>query len=188
MKRTLIIFTLLTSFISLILWYGYTIPIKHTVSISEHYNKTAPEIWFTIIQHDKYPEWHEDVYAIKELPEKGGYQSWKEVDADGNTVPFIIIEHSPNVQLVIQTDDNTMDVNYRRTYDIIPDTDYNKKGITLKVTQEDEIHNFLFRVIAHFFTGHSNDIETFLRSLKNKFALEAKTSMRESNNNSSKQR
>jgi hypothetical protein len=174
MKRTSIIFILLATFIGLILWYGYTIPVQHTAIASEHYDKTAPEVWSAIIQHEKYPEWHEDVYAIKELPTKVGYQSWKEVDADGNTVPFIILEHSPNVQLTIQTDDKTMDINYKRTYDLIPDTTHLEKGTTLKITENGEIHNFLFRVITHFFSGHSGDIDTFLRSLKNKFITDDK--------------
>ena len=176
MKRTSIIFSLLASFIGLILWYGYTIPVKHTVSVSQHYDKTATDIWLAITQYDKYPEWHEDIYAIKELPEKGGYQSWKEVDADGHTVPYIILKHSSNAQLVIQTDNKDKDFNYTRTYDLIPDTGHKEKGTTLKITQNGEIHNFLFRIIAHFFTGHSNDIDTFLRSLKNKFLAEARAS------------
>lgn len=173
MKRTFIIFTLLASFIGFVLWYGYTIPETHTASVSEYFaNKKPPDIWKVIIEHELYPSWHEDVYAIKDLPPKNDYKSWKEVDANGNTVPYIIESHSPNVQLIIQSDDDSLDFSVKRTYDIIPEND--GKGTTLKITEEGQIHNFLFRVIAHFLTGHTSDMDTFLRSMKNKFALEKK--------------
>lgn len=171
MKRTLIVFALLCTFFIVILGYGYSLPVEHQITMQRHYEqKTPDDIWAVIANHRKYSQWREDVYEITEIPSRGKYDAWKEVDANGHSVPYEIIGHSPGKQLIIEITDASLPYGGTWTFDLLPDA----TGTTVKITEHGSIDNLLLRVFAHFVTGYTSDMNSWLNSLDNKFAMEAR--------------
>lgn len=169
MKRTIIVFSLLCTFLAMVIAYGYSLPVEHQTSVSKHFSKTPAEIWRVIIDFRKYAEWRENVYEVIEL-ESSGYDAWKEVDADGHSINYQITAQKPDTQLVLETTAREESYSGSWTFDLIADD----KGTTLKITETGRIYNLFYRVIVHFFTGYTSDMEAWLRSLENKFAVDKK--------------
>lgn len=171
MKRTLIVFGMLCAFFVVILAYGYSLPTAHQITMQRHYvHKTPDEIWRILVDYRKYSQWRENVYEITDMPSKGGYDAWKEVDADGHSVPYEIIGHSPGTQLIIEITDAKLPYGGSWTFDLLPD----EKGTIVKITENGKIDNLFLRVIAHFVTGYTSSMNAWLNSLENKFALDAR--------------
>ena len=170
MKRTLIVFALLCAFFIVILGYGYSLPVEHKITMQRHYNNTPDEIWRLISDYRKYSQWRENVYEVTDMPSNGKYDAWKEVDADGHSVPYEIVGYSPGKQLIIEITDSALPYRGTWTFDLLPD----KTGTVMKITENGKIDNLLLRVVAHFVTGYTSGMNSWLNSLDNKFALDAR--------------
>lgn len=170
MKRTLIVFALLCGFLVVMLGYGYSLPVDHVITMQRHYNKTPDEIWQLIGDYRKYSEWRENVYEVTDMPSKGGYDAWKEVDADGHSVPYEVVGHSPGKQLIIEITDPGLPYRGTWTFDLLPD----ESGTAVKITENGKIDNLFLRVVAHLVTGYTSSMDAWLNSLDNKFALDAR--------------
>lgn len=170
MKRSLIVFLMLCGFFLAVLAYGYSLPVEHQITMQRHYKKPVDEIWKIIVDYGSYSRWRENVYEINEIPAKGEYQAWKEVDAYGHSIAFEIIGLDREKQMIIRLEDATLPYDGKWTFDLIPDA----AGTTLKITEHGMIDNILLRVIAHLVTGYTSKIDSWLNSLDNKFALEAR--------------
>jgi hypothetical protein len=171
MRRTTTIFIILSTFIIGILWYGLTIPAQYKTSCNQHFDITPTDLWITLVDFEKYAEWRENVYAVERLPGNDGYGAWKEIDAEGNTAPFQIVKHEPELLLIIKTIKKLDPRNETWTFKLSPDED--NKGVTLSIVEQGEIIDLLPRVITHFFIGHEVDTDAYLRSISNKFAQRA---------------
>ena len=170
MKRTNIVFALLCTFFIVILGFGYSLPVEHQITMQRHYEKTPDDLWRVLVDYRKYSQWRENVYEITDMPSKGGYDAWKEVDADGHSVSYEIIGHSPGTRLIIEVTDTSLPYAGSWVFNMSKD----KAGTLLKITENGKINNIFFRVIAHFFTGYTRSMNAWLNSLDNKFALETR--------------
>ena len=170
MKRSLIVFLMLCAFFIVILAYGYSLPVAHQITMQRHYAKSADELWDVIVDYRKYSQWRENVYEVNELPAKGIYQAWKEVDANGRSVAFEIVGYSPGMQMTIEVADVTLSYGGSWMFELLPDA----TGTTVKITENGRIDNLLLRVIAHFATGYTSSMNSWLNSLDNKFAMESR--------------
>lgn len=170
MKRTLIVFSLLCAFFIAVLGYGYSLPVEHTITMQRHYDKTPAEIWEIIANYRKYSHWRENVYEVTEMPSKGKYSAWKEVDADGHSVPYEIIGYSSGTQMIIEITDSNLPYGAIWTFDLVPDD----TGTTVKITENGKIDNLFLRVIAHFVNGYTGSMYSWLNSLDYKFGLDAR--------------
>ena len=168
MKRTIIVFTLLCLFFITILGYGYSLPVEHQITMQRHYAKTPNEIWKILVDYRKYSYWRENVYEVTDMPSKGKYEAWKEVDADGHSVAYEIIGYSPGTQLIIEVTDTTLPYAGSWVFDMAPERD----GTLLKITENGKIDNIFFRIIAHFISGYTSTMYAWLNSLDNKIALD----------------
>lgn len=170
MKRSLIVFSMLCAFFIVILAYGYSLPVEHQITMQRHYAKSADELWEVIADYRKYSQWRQNVYEVNEMPAKGVYEAWKEVDANGRSVAFEIVSYSPGIQMIIEVTDATLPYGGSLTFDLLPDA----TGTTVKLTENGKIDNLLLRVIAHFVTGYTSSMNAWFNSLDNKFALESR--------------
>lgn len=169
MKRTLIVFGLLCTFFIVIIGYGYSLPVEHQITMQRHYAKTPDEIWSVIVDYRKYSQWRENVYEVTEMRSKGSYDAWKELDADGHSVPYEIISYSQGKQMIIEITDATLPYGGSWTFDLVPD----ETGTTLMITENGKIDNLFFRVKAHFSSGYTDSMNAWLNSLDNKYVLDA---------------
>lgn len=170
MKRTSIVFGLLCTFLVVVFAYGYSLPIEHSTTMQRHYAKSPYEIWLVIADYRKYSQWRENVYEVSEMPAKGGLEAWKEVDADGKSVPYAIASSTPGKQLIIEITDTTLPYKGTWTFDLLAD----ESGTMVHITENGKIDNLFLRVITHFMSGYTQSMNSWLNSLENKFALESR--------------
>jgi Polyketide cyclase / dehydrase and lipid transport len=169
-KRSLIVFSMLCAFLIVVLAYGYSLPVEHKTTMQRHYDKKADELWDIIVDYRKYSQWRQNVYEVNEMPAKGVYEAWKEVDANGRSVAFEIVGYLPGVQMIIEMTDTTLPYGGSWTFDLLPDA----TGTVVKITENGKIDNLVLRVIAHLVTGYTSSMNAWLNSLDNKFALESR--------------
>ncbi len=166
MKRSAIIFFLLISFIGGIIWYGKTLPELSHITTSQKFNRQTDYIWQLIFEFKHYPEWRENVYAVEETPSTTKYSSWKEIDEDGNTIPFQLVEFNHNSYITMQETGNTHQNSGKWHFKVTASED--EKFTTLSITEDRLFPDLVPRVINHLLSPSSESINAYFRSIHNK--------------------
>jgi len=170
MKRSAIIFFILVSFIAGIFWYGSTLPEESHISVSQTFNRSEEDIRKLIFDFSKYPEWRENIYAVKEIPSTTEFHAWKEIDGDGKVKPLQMTEFNHNNLVTLITIEVTGDksgTSGRWHFDIVGSEDGSSTRVT--ITEDRKIPGLMNRVLRHLLNERTEDIDSFFRSINNKF-------------------
>jgi len=171
MKRTAIIFILLASFIGGILWFGNSLPELSHNSASHHFNRPPEYIWQLIYNYQNYPEWRENVYSVEKIPGKLKHDAWKEINADGITTPFKLIQADANIFIIIKETGRKPQNSGKWHFEITPSAD--GQSSTLKITEDRPITSLVPRVINHLLNTSTSHINAYFRSIENKIMGDA---------------
>jgi hypothetical protein len=76
------------------------------------------------------------------------------------------VERKPGVRLVTRIADRNLPFGGTWTFDIAPTAD---GGSELRIREDGEIYNVIFRFMARFFFGYTSSIESYLKDLGAKF-------------------
>lgn len=137
---------------------GSRLPTRHQVTRERAYD-TSPEAVFRLLtQRDRFPTWRRGIRAVEMLPDSAGLQRYREVSRDG-TITYAAREIQPGKTLTTEIADRNLPFGGRWTYEIIPGAD----GKTvLRLTEDGEVYNPIFRFVSRFVMGQSATIEAFL--------------------------
>ena len=105
-----------------------------------------------------------------ELAAENGRRRWWEEDKYGDKMTFEQVEARPPERLQVRIADKGAPFGGTWTFEITPAGD---GGSELRIAEDGEVYNVLFRFIARFLYGHHRSIETFLRDLGVKFGQAA---------------
>jgi uncharacterized protein YndB with AHSA1/START domain len=166
MKWFLVTLAVLVGIALLIFLVGAMLPRQHVSSRAAVYKQSADEIWSVITDPQKFPEWRKSVKQVVLLPPVQGQASWREVDAHGGAIPYEIIESTAPRRLITRIADLKLPFGGTWTYELSPAPD---GGTVLRITENGEIYNRVFRFVARFFMGYARTQEEYLRDLGNKF-------------------
>lgn len=166
MKRSAIIFTLLISFIGGIIWYGKSLPELSHISTSQTFNRPAEYIWQLIFEYKRYPEWRENVYAIEKIPDTPHHDAWKEIDEDGNTTPYQLVEFNHNQYIIMEETGTTHKTSGKWHFEVTASED--GQSTTLKITEDRLFPDLLPRVVNHLLNTSTVNIDAYFRSINNK--------------------
>jgi hypothetical protein len=112
------------------------------------------------------PDWRTGVKSFGVLPEEDGRRRWWEQDTHGRKVTFELVEGRPGERLAVRIAQAGLPFGGTWTFDMQPTS----TGETaLRVTEDGEVYNVLFRFLARFVFGYYGSIETYLRDLGAKF-------------------
>ncbi len=142
---------------------GAMLPVKHHASRKARYG-VAPDVLYAAIAGP--PDWRPGVKRFGSLPEKDGRKQWWEEDARGQRLTFELLEAKPARRLVTRLADPTLPFGGTWTYEIAPAPD---GGCELRITEDGEVYNVIFRFVARYFLGYTATMETCLRDLGAKF-------------------
>ena len=95
------------------------------------------------------------------LPEKNGRSQWWEEDSHGQRITFELMESRPPTRRVVRIADQGLPFGGTWTFEISPAAD----GAEVRIHEDGEIHNVIFRFMARFFFGYTASIEGYLRDL-----------------------
>jgi hypothetical protein len=124
--------------------------------------KQKPEAVYAVLSGP--PDWRSDLKAHGTLPEKDGRKQWWE-EVQGHRITYELVEDAPPTRRVTRIADKNLPFSGTWTLEISPEGD----GSALRITEDGEVYNVLFRFMSRFIFGQSGTIERFLRDLGKKF-------------------
>jgi hypothetical protein len=164
MKWVLWIFVILAGILILIALIGWLLPKAHSVTRETRFHQPPDAIWKAITDIDAMPSWRQGLKSIKHLPDQNGMPAWVET-SDSGTIPFETLISQPPSKLVIRIADPKLPFGGTWTYEIA----LTANGSTLRIREDGEVYNPVFRFLARFVFGYSGTLDTYLKSLTKKF-------------------
>lgn len=153
----------LAGLVALAALIGTMLPRAHKATRSARY-RVSPEALFAVIAGP--PDWRTGVKSFGILPEKNGRKRWWEEDMHQQKVTFELVEEQFPSRMAVRIADQGLPFGGTWSFDIAP---VSGGGSELRVIEEGQIHNVIFRFMAHFFFGYTASIEMYLKDLGAKF-------------------
>lgn len=164
MKWVLWIFIVLAGILILIALIGWLLPKAHTATREARFHQPPDAVWKAITDIDAMHSWRQGLKSIKHLPDQNGMPAWVET-SDSGTIPFETVASQPPSKLVIRIADPKLPFGGTWTYDITPVAG----GSSLRIREDGEVYNPVFRFLTRFVFGYYGTMDTYLKSLAKKF-------------------
>ena len=158
MKFLLIATGTLVALILLVVVIGTLLPRTHVASRSAVF-KATPEQLFALI--DGPQTWRSNVKKYETVSIQDGRRQWRETDDHGQTITYEAVERHPPALLRTRIVTTNLPYSGMWTMSLEP-----RDGSTaLRITEQGQVYNPLFRFVSRFVIGQTRTIETYLRDL-----------------------
>jgi hypothetical protein len=142
---------------------GAALPLRHHAARDASFS-VSPEALYAVIAGP--PGWRAGVKRFGVLPPKDGRRQFWEEDSHARRITYEVTEEVPPKRLVVRMTDTKLPFGGIWSYDISPAT---QGGSMLRISEDGEIYNVIFRFMAHYIFGYSTTIENYIRDLQKKF-------------------
>jgi uncharacterized protein YndB with AHSA1/START domain len=136
---------------------GSMLPVAHHTKREATYRATPGDLFTLITDVKAFPEWRPSVQKVEVLPALNGHPRFREIGRNGS-ISYEIDSSSPNRLLVTRIADGSLPFGGKWTYELIP----NGNSTSLRITEDGEVYNPVFRFVSRFVFGHSATIEQYL--------------------------
>jgi len=137
---------------------GAMLPQSHRATRRARFRQ-PPEAVFAVLSGP--PDWRAGVKAYGNSADG----RWWEEDSHGKKITYELVENRPPVRRAIRIADRNLPFGGTWTFDIAPESG----GSTLRITEDGEIYNVIFRFVSRFVLGYTASIESHFRDLGRKF-------------------
>ena len=161
MKIALYVVGGLVALVLAIVVTGYTLPQSHTASREITVPAPPDRVFAVIGTPSDYPRWRSDVDSVELLPPEAGKERFREV-GDNGALLMRVEERVPNTRLVTVIADSTLPFGGKWTYELAP----SGTGTTLRITEDGEVYNPVFRFMSRFVLGHTATMDRYLADLE----------------------
>lgn len=160
MKIALYVVAGLVALVLIVAVIGYMLPMKHSASSERTVSGSPDQVYALISTPADFPKWRSDVKTVEILPDVDGKPRFRE---NGTTGPILmeITEQVPGRRLVTRIADPELAFGGTWTFVLTPAPG----GTTLRITEDGEIYNPLFRFMARFVFGYTATQERYLDAL-----------------------
>jgi uncharacterized protein YndB with AHSA1/START domain len=145
---------------------GVFLPQDHISTRAARFHQTPDAIWQAITDYGKFPAWRKDVTRVEALPEVNGKPAWREFDRHGGSIPFQAVVMVPPRALAVRIADPKLPFGGTWTYEI---SSVAGGDSLVRITEDSQIYNPIFRFAARFVFGYSRTQEQYLQALGTKF-------------------
>jgi uncharacterized protein YndB with AHSA1/START domain len=152
---------------------GSRMPQSHRASGERRLTASPERLWRTLIDVEAFPSWRGDVKRVQRLPDHDGKTAWVE-DGGSGKITFVFDRLDAPHLIVSRIADPKLPFGGTWTFEISPMSD----GCRLRITEDGQIYNPLFRFIARFIFGYDRTIDTYLSALETKFGRESRNANR----------
>jgi hypothetical protein len=142
---------------------GAMLPRAHHATRKAKFNQT-PDAVYAVISGP--PGWRSDVKAYGSLPSENGRDRWWEQNGRGEKISFELLEARPPSLRAVRIATPGLPYGGTWTFEIAPAAN---AGSEVRISEDGEIYNVIFRFMARFIFGYTGSIEGFLRDLGKKF-------------------
>ena len=144
--------------IAIVVALGYSLPVKHRAEASATFKATPDAVYALITNVEAFPSWRSGIKSVELQPSTDGRKRFRERSADG-AIAYVIESAEPGKRLVTRIDAKSLPFGGTWTYELSPAAD---GGTTLRITEDGEIYNPVFRFVSRFFMGYDRTIKTYL--------------------------
>ena len=141
---------------------GAMLPREHHATRQARYRQKPEAIYFTLAGPT---DWRRDLKDSGNLPDRDGRKQWWEQDSHGHKVTYELVEDKMPSRRVTRIIGKDLPFGGTWTVDIAP----TPEGSVVRIIEDGEIYNVIFRFMAHFFFGYTSTIEGVLRDLGHRF-------------------
>lgn len=162
MKRYLLTaLGIIVALMLLVVGIGWMLPVEHRATAQAKFRATPAEVFDVIADVEAYPAWRSSVERVEILPEQNGRRRFREIGKDGSILFEVESADEPR-RLVTRIADRSLPFGGKWTYDLLPAGD----STTLRITEDGEVYNPVFRFVSRFVMGHSATMKEYLSELK----------------------
>src|SRR3990170_7454866 len=160
MRYLLLAFAVIALVVATVLAIGWSLPVRHTVSRQVSLAAPADTVFALISRFEDYPRWRTGVSRVEMLSGENERGRFREHGSDG-AIEYEISEHEPSRRLVTRIADTTLPFGGQWVYEITPADD----GTNLRITENGEVYNPVFRFVSRFVMGHTRSVDRYLRDV-----------------------
>ena len=173
MRYVLALLGVAAALVLVVVLVGWSLPARHTASRSVGLHAAPAAVFALVADVGEYPRWRTGVTRVEVLSADGGGRPirFREHGADG-AILYEVVEREPDRRMVVRIADPTLPFGGRWTYDITP----TPGGATLRITEDGEVRNPVFRFVSRFVLGHTRTMDQYLRDLSARLDGAAATS------------
>lgn len=165
LKWAVLLIGILAASIVLPMVGGMFLPREHRVTSHAVIDQPVDSIWAVVSDLDEYPSWWSDVKSMEREETGNGSVRWIQRDAQGQELPIEVVVENPHRLLETRIADQQLPFRGIWTYRLEPVG----CGTRVSITEEGEVFNPVFRVLAHFFIGYHGTIDRYLAALGSRF-------------------
>jgi uncharacterized membrane protein len=167
MKILFIIGGAFVALVAVVLLIAAMLPSKHVASREITLRRPPADVYAVVRDVASAPSWRTDLKGIEMLEPVEGRQRFRENSSNG-IITYEVVEDIPNEKLVTAIVDRDLGYCGSWTYEFRPADN----GSCVRITEDGEVPNVLFRFMSRFVFGHTATMDTYLKALARKFGEE----------------
>jgi uncharacterized protein YndB with AHSA1/START domain len=137
---------------------GWRLPVEHRAMREASFHAPPESLYALISRPADYPRWRSDVKRVDLLaPGADGHPQFREV-GDNGAILYRIEQATPAARLVTRIADPKLPFGGTWTYDIVPAG----ASTTLRITEDGEVYNPLFRFVSRYVMGETRTMDRYL--------------------------
>jgi uncharacterized protein YndB with AHSA1/START domain len=164
MKYVLIIAGALVLIVLVVVLVGWMLPVGHRATKEATFLATPDEVFALITDVKSFPRWRPSVKEVQMLPPVDGHAQFREIGKDGSIL-YQVDSMTPYETLVTRIADRSLPFGGKWTYHLTPHGD----STTLRITENGEVYNPIFRFVSRFVIGHTATMERYLSDVGRRF-------------------
>lgn len=165
MKWLILVVATIALLVVLTALVGSRLPKSHRVFREEALRASPDAIWAAVTGVEAFPSWRSDVSKVQRLPDRDGRPAWVEEGSSGK-ITLAVERWEPPRILVVRIADPDLPFGGTWTYEITPAAE----GSRLRITEDGEIYNPLFRFMARFIFGYEATIASYMSAIEKRFS------------------
>lgn len=143
---------------------GWSLPVRHRASRQATYAATPEAVYAAITTVEDFPAWRSGITKVEIVDTGAGARSFREISDDG-PILYVVEEAVPSRRLVTRIADRSLPFGGTWSYELTPAP----SGTTLRITEDGEVYNPIFRFMSRFVFTHHATIDTYLKDLGKRF-------------------
>lgn len=163
MKIAWFVVAILVTIALFVVVVGWSLPVKHRASRQVTYAAAPAVVFAALTRIEDYPSWRSKVSAVQSLDAVNGARSYRESGGDGD-ITYVVDQSEADRRLVVRIADKSLPFGGRWTYVLAP----SGQGTTLRITEDGEVYNPIFRFVSRYVIGHYATVDTYLKDLGRK--------------------
>ncbi|UCD25435.1 MAG: SRPBCC family protein [Gemmatimonadota bacterium] len=165
LKWVLILLGLLAALVAGPFVAGMFLPARHVASSSITLPQPPDSVWAVIRDLGSYPDWWSDIKSSVPDEQAEDEEIWIQKDAQGHALPLLVVQSAPPTLLVTKIAAEKLPYSGVWTYEI----EQTANGSRVTLTEDGEVFNPIFRLVARLFLGHHTAVDRCLRALGQRF-------------------